>query len=68
MMTGEVLTLIVIIPGTTAGIITVAMKRENSTTGTAGGIEGGCRLAMVHGPSEMKGWNGRLIPSIDDHR
>ena len=43
MMTGEVLTLIVIIPGTTAGTITVAMKRENSTTGTVGGIEGGCR-------------------------
>ena len=58
MMTGEVLTLIVIIPGMTAGIITIAMKRENSMMGTAGGIEGGCRLAMVHGPSKMKGWNG----------
>jgi len=65
MMAGEVLTLIVIIAGTPGGTITVAMKRENSTMGTVGGIEGGCRLVMVHGPSEMKGWNRRLVPSMD---
>jgi len=38
-MTGEVLTLIVIIAGMAA---TVAIKRENSTTETVGGIEGRC--------------------------
>ncbi len=52
MMTREVLTLIVIIAGMAA---TVAMKRENSTTGTVGSIEGRCRLVMVHRLSEMKG-------------
>jgi hypothetical protein len=59
MMTGEVLTLIVIIAGTAA---TVMMKRENTTTRTVGGIEGGCRLVMVHGPSEMKGMERATDP------
>jgi hypothetical protein len=68
MMTGEVLTLIMIVAGTTAGMIAVATKRKNGLTtglpdtmGTAGGVEGGCRVVM---PSKMKGTerNGRLIP------
>jgi hypothetical protein len=54
--------------GTTAGMIAVATKRKNGLTtglpdtmGTAGGVEGGCRVVM---PSKMKGTerNGRLIP------
>lgn len=60
-MTGEVLTLIVIIAGTTAGTITcVAMKRKNSTTGMVGSIEGGRRLVMVHRPSATKGMEWAL--------
>ncbi|KAH9966516.1 hypothetical protein BC827DRAFT_1152949 [Russula dissimulans] len=62
MMTGEVLTLIMIVAGTTAGKTAVAMKRRNGsktglpgTMGTAGGVEGGCRVVMVRGPSKMKG-------------
>jgi hypothetical protein len=62
MMTGEVLTLIMIVAGTTAGTIAVAMKRKNGsrtglpdTMGTAGGVEGGCRVVVVRGPSKMKG-------------
>jgi hypothetical protein len=51
-MTGEVLTLIVIIAGMAA---TVAIKRENSMMGMVGGIEGRCQLVMVHRPSKMKG-------------
>jgi hypothetical protein len=50
MMTEEVLTLIMIVAGTTAGKIAVATKSKNvsmtglpDTTGTAGGVEGGCR-------------------------
>ena len=49
MMTGEVLTLIRIVAGTTARTITVVMKRKYSmmtglldTMGMVGGIEGGC--------------------------
>jgi hypothetical protein len=48
-MTGEVLTLIMIVAGMTAGTITVMMKRKYSimtglpdTMGMVGGIEGGC--------------------------
>jgi hypothetical protein len=59
MMTGEVLTLIMIVAGTTAGMIAVAMKRRNvlttglpDTTGTVGGVEGGCRVVVS---SKMKG-------------
>ena len=59
MMTGEVLTLIMIVAGTTAGMIAVATKSKNvsrtglpDTTGTAGGVEGGCRVVV---PSKMKG-------------
>src|SRR5260370_1024982 len=60
MMTGKVLTLIMIVAGTTAGMIAVAMKRKNvlttaglpDTTGTAGGVEGGCRVVVS---SKMKG-------------
>jgi len=59
MMTGEVLTLIMIVAGTTAGKIAVATKSKNvsmtglpDTTGTAGGVEGGCRVVV---PSKMKG-------------
>jgi hypothetical protein len=62
MMTGEVLTLIMIVAGTTAGTIAVATKRKNGlrtglpdTMGTAGGVEGGCRVVVVRGPSKMKG-------------
>jgi len=62
MMTGEVLTLIMIVVGTTAGTITIAMKRKYSTMtglsdtiGTVGGIEGRCRVVMVHRPHKMKG-------------
>jgi len=62
MMTGEVLTLIMIVAGTTAGKTAVATKRRNGLTtglpdtmGTAGGVEGGCRVVMVRGPSKMKG-------------
>jgi hypothetical protein len=62
MMTGEDLTLIMIVAGTTAGTIAVARKRKNGTTtglpdtmGTAGGVEGGCRVVVVRGPSKMKG-------------
>ena len=62
MMTGEVLTLIVIILGTTIGTITVVMKRENSMMGMVGGIEGGCQLAMVHRPSKMKGMEWMTDP------
>ena len=58
MMTGEVLTLIMIVAGTTA----VAMKRKidsrtglPDTMGKAGGVEGGCRVVVVRGPSKMKG-------------
>jgi hypothetical protein len=59
MMTGEDLTLIMIVAGTTAGMIAVATKSKNvsttgfpDTTGTAGGVEGGCRVVV---PSKMKG-------------
>ena len=59
MMTGEVLTLIMIVAGTTAGMIAVATKSKNvsttglpDTTGTAGGVEGGCRVVV---PNKMKG-------------
>jgi hypothetical protein len=59
MMTGEVLTLIMIVAGTNAGMIAVATKRKNGmmtglpdTMGTAGGVEGGCRVVV---PSKMKG-------------
>jgi hypothetical protein len=45
--------------GTTAGMIAVATKSKNvsmtglpDTTGTAGGVEGGCRVVV---PSKMKG-------------
>jgi hypothetical protein len=62
MMTGEVLTLIMIVAGTTAGTIAVATKRKNDsrtglpdTMGKAGGVEGGCRVVVVRGPSKMKG-------------
>ena len=55
-----------IIAGTTAGTITVVMKRENSTTGTVGGIEGGCRLVLSMGQAKSKEWNGQLIPSMDE--
>jgi hypothetical protein len=62
MMTGEVLTLIMIVAGTNAGTNAVATKRKiDSTTGlpdtmgTAGGVEGGCRVVVVRGPSKMKG-------------
>jgi hypothetical protein len=48
-MTGEVLTLIIIIAGMTVGTGAVTMKRKNSmitglpdTMVTVGGIEGGC--------------------------
>ena len=71
MMTGEVLTLILIVAGRTAGMIAVATKRKNGLTtglpdtmGTAGGVEGGCRVVV---PCKMKGTerNGRLIPPTD---
>jgi hypothetical protein len=59
MMTGEVLTLIMIVAGTNAGMIAVATKSKNvsttglpDTTGTAGGVEGGCRVVV---PNKMKG-------------
>jgi hypothetical protein len=62
MMTGEVLTLIMTVAGTTAGTIAAAMKRTTDTRkglpdtmGTAGGVEGGCRVVMVLGPSKKKG-------------
>jgi hypothetical protein len=62
MMTGEVLTLIMIVAGTTAGTIAAAMKRTTGTKkglpdtmGTAGGVEGGCRVVMVRGPIKKKG-------------
>src|ERR1700761_3489402 len=55
MMTGEVLTLIMIVAGT----IAVAKKRTTGSTkglpdtmGTAGGVEGGCRVVMVRGPNK----------------
>ena len=58
MMTGEVLTLIMIVAGT----IAAAMKRTTGSTkglpdtmGTAGGVEGGCRVVMVAGQAKMKG-------------
>src|ERR1700761_785198 len=58
MMTGEVLTLIMIVAGT----IAVAKKRTTGSTkglpdtmGTAGGVEGGCRVVMVAGQTKMKG-------------
>jgi hypothetical protein len=72
MMTGEVLTLIMIVAGTTAGMIAAATKRKNGmmtglpdTMGTAGGVEGGCRVVV---PSKMKGTerNGRPIPPTDE--
>ena len=72
MMTGEVLTLIMIVAGTTAGMIAVATTRKNGlktgppdTMGTAGGVEGGSRVVV---PSKMKGTerNGRLIPPTDE--
>jgi hypothetical protein len=72
-MTGEVLTLIIIIAGTTVGTGAVAMKRKNSmmtglpdTMATVGGIEGGCRLVMVHGPSKMKGMERATDPLDGD--
>jgi hypothetical protein len=52
MMTGEVLTLIMIVAGTTAGMIAVTISKNVSTTGlpdttgTAGGVEGGCRVVV----------------------
>jgi hypothetical protein len=59
MMTGEDLTLIMIVAGTTAGMTAAATKSKNvsttglpDTTGTAGGVEGGCRVVV---PSKMKG-------------
>lgn len=62
MMTGEVLTFIMIVAGTTVGTIAVATKRKidtrtglPDTMGTAGGVEGGCRVVVVRGPSKMKG-------------
>jgi hypothetical protein len=62
MMTGEVLTLIMIVAGTTAGTITITMKRKYSMTtglsdtmGMVGGIEGRCRAVIVHRPCKMKG-------------
>jgi hypothetical protein len=71
MMTGEVLTLIMIISGMTAGTITVAMKRKYSTTTalpdtmeTVGGIEGRCRAVMVHRLCKMKGM-GRATDPLD---
>ena len=58
MMIGEDLTLIMIVAGTSAA----AMKRKIGTTtglpdtmGTAGGVEGGCRVVVVRGPSKIKG-------------
>jgi hypothetical protein len=71
MMTEEVLILIMIVAGT----IAAAMKRTTGTTkglpdtmGTAGGVEGGCRVVVVRGPNKMKGTerNGRLIPPTDE--
>jgi len=48
--------------GTTAGTIAVATKRKidsrtglPDTMGKAGGVEGGCRVVVVRGPSKMKG-------------
>ena len=62
MMTGEVLTLIMIVAGTNAGTNAVATTRKidtrtglPDTMGTAGGVEGGCRVVVVRGPSKMKG-------------
>jgi hypothetical protein len=58
MMTGEVLTLIMIVAGTTAGMIAVTTSKNVSTTGlpdttgTAGGVKGGCRVVV---PNKMKG-------------
>ncbi len=67
MMTGEVLTLIMIVAGTTAGMIAVATKRKNAsrtglpdTMGTAGGVEGGCRVVV---PSKMKETERATDPS-----
>jgi hypothetical protein len=58
MMIGEDLTLIMIVAGTSAA----ATKRKiGSTTGlpdtmgTAGGVEGGCRVVVVRRPSKIKG-------------
>jgi hypothetical protein len=73
MMTGEVLTLIMTAAGTNAGTNAVATKRKIDTTtglpdtmGKAGGVEGGCRVVVVRGPSKIKGRNGRLIPPTDE--
>jgi len=72
-MTGEVLTLIMIVAGTTAGTIAVATKRKNGlrtglpdTMGTAGGVEGGCRVVVVRGPSKMKGTERATGPPTDE--
>ena len=73
-MTGEVLTLIIIIAGMTVGTgAAVAMKRKNSmiiglpdTMATVGGIEGRCQLVMVHGPSKMKGMECATDPLDGD--
>jgi hypothetical protein len=69
MMTGEVLTLIMIVAEMTAGTITVTMKRKYSTTtglpdtiGMVGGIEGGCQAVMVHRPCKMKGMGWATDP------
>lgn len=55
MMTGEVLTLIMIVAGTIAAATkrTTGMKKGlPDTMGTAGGVEGGCRVVMVRGPNK----------------
>ena len=69
MMTGEVLTLIMIVAGITAGTITVMIQRKYSimaglpdTIGMVGGIEGGCRAVMVHRPRKMKGMGWATDP------
>jgi hypothetical protein len=59
MMTGEDLTLIMIVAGTIAA---ARKKKIGSTTGlpdtmgtAAGGVKGGCRVVVVHRPSKIKG-------------
>jgi hypothetical protein len=78
MMTGEVLTLIMIVAGTTAGKIAVVTKRMNGSTtglpdtmGTAGGVEGGFRVVVVRGTSKRDGtgdWSPRRMRSSCFHQ
>jgi hypothetical protein len=78
MMTGEVLTLIMIVAGTTAGTIAVVTKRMNGSTtglpdtmGTAGGVEGGFRVVVVRGTSKRDGtgdWSPRRMRSSCFHQ